>query len=352
MVFFNSVKKVAILIAVITLTTACNEEAFYKQDYLESINDPNINLPKGSLPDVPTNETESPDGTQTLTEVSEFFTQTPDEQKKVDILWVIDDSGSMGNEQQALAHNFEVFINEFIKKDIDFKMAITTTDTSTIEKAGLSKADLFFDHLTSIGAQNDESAFINNFQNNIKVGLNGSGYEKGLAGAAAFLERYHHEYYFRQDAVLSIVFVSDEQDQSAGTVASFIEKLKLYKADMSLVKAFSIIYDQTDKDKGLWGSIGSRYAEASKILGGSVSSISGDFHEILGDMGSTISKLVDSFSLTATPADVNDINVYVDGQHVSTGWEYNAETRSISFQEGFVPAEGLEIQVKFKVLGS
>ena len=43
---------------------------------------------------------------------------------------LIDNSGSMRDEQRALGDNFEAFINEFVKKDIDFKMAITTTDTT------------------------------------------------------------------------------------------------------------------------------------------------------------------------------------------------------------------------------
>lgn len=63
----------------------------------------------------------------TLVPVQEVFFQENANRSKVDILWVVDNSGSMKNEQEALANNFEIFINDFIDRNLDFNMAVTTT---------------------------------------------------------------------------------------------------------------------------------------------------------------------------------------------------------------------------------
>ena len=52
--------------------------------------------------------------------VKETFYQVESQREKLDILWVIDNSGSMEEEQDSLARNFDLFIEEFLKKDIDF----------------------------------------------------------------------------------------------------------------------------------------------------------------------------------------------------------------------------------------
>src|SRR5262249_38256966 len=48
---------------------------------------------------------------------------------KIDVLWVIDNSGSMETSQKNLADNFPTFIQKFSDKGYDFKLAVTTTDS-------------------------------------------------------------------------------------------------------------------------------------------------------------------------------------------------------------------------------
>ena len=54
-------------------------------------------------------------------------------QRKIDILWVIDNSGSMASFQQNLAANCQDFIQDFVQKDYDFQMAVVTTDAYLAE---------------------------------------------------------------------------------------------------------------------------------------------------------------------------------------------------------------------------
>ena len=60
---------------------------------------------------------------------SEFEDALPlDVDKKVDVLLVVDNSGSMGEEQANLAANFAPFINTLEAAGADYRIALTTTD--------------------------------------------------------------------------------------------------------------------------------------------------------------------------------------------------------------------------------
>jgi hypothetical protein len=48
-------------------------------------------------------------------------------QTKMDILWVVDNSGSMCQEQKLLADNFDKFISELGNARLDFHLGLTTT---------------------------------------------------------------------------------------------------------------------------------------------------------------------------------------------------------------------------------
>jgi hypothetical protein len=64
-------------------------------------------------------------------------------QQKMDILWVVDNSGSMCQEQKFLGENFDKFINGLSQTQLDFHLAVTTTHvpagpypTEPVAKAG------------------------------------------------------------------------------------------------------------------------------------------------------------------------------------------------------------------------
>lgn len=57
----------------------------------------------------------------------ENYQQSTNADIKIDILFVVDDSGSMKPEQQALFDNFNDFINFFYDKDFDFRVAVAKT---------------------------------------------------------------------------------------------------------------------------------------------------------------------------------------------------------------------------------
>ena len=277
-----------------------------------------------------------------LKDRTETFTQDSSRDGDVDILWVIDDSGSMADEQDALGRNFQSFIDQFLTRNVDFKMAITTTD-GTSTRNGKMVGDS--GKLTRASAQGNKTAFIQNFTKWVKVGVSGSGIEQGLKTSTSFFDRYGASF-LRQDAYLVIVYLSDEEDQSDKKVSEYIAKLQALKANKGKVKAYSIV---TTKNYGnQWETLGKRYMEVSQATNGTVSDIKKDFAPVLKDIGGSIVNLLDSFALSETPYQ-NLVEVYVNSVKVSSGWTFDATQRTVKFNTNAVPQEGAKVEVRYKV---
>lgn len=277
-------------------------------------------------------------------EVSESFKQSASETKKLDIVWIIDNSGSMSDEQDALGANFSAFIQDFITKDVDFKMAITTTDTSSSSLKGkmVYGSDT---KLTSAKAQANETQFLYDFKKLVKVGTSGSGNEKGLEASEGFMQKYASSF-LRPDAYLAVVVLSDEEDQSPKSVAAYTDYLKSFKSEAGLVKMYSIVDVGMTNVGGQGVSTGyQRYADASNKTAGIVADIRDDFYKSLDDMGESIINLLDSFALAHEPV-AGSLKVYVNGV-LENNYTYDSATHSIKFNQGSLPPVGADIKVTY-----
>jgi hypothetical protein len=281
---------------------------------------------------------------ESLRLTSESFVQTTS-QKSVDILWVIDNSASMRNEQLGLAQNFDAFIRDFIEKEIDFKMAVITTDASSDKKCGKIIADSD-KKLNSTQARENEARFLQNFSRIVQVGLKGSSKEKGLDSVLCFGDKYASEF-LRSEAYFIVVILSDEEDQSQVWPIEFSETLKGYKSKPGFVKVHSLVNitegdgSETSQTNGY-----RRYAEASNHTGGIVQDINSHFASSLFSISEHVMGLLSSFPLKAEPV-VNTIKVKVNGKFVSSA-QYKVENRSIKFLPRFVPQAGSKIEIEYQ----
>jgi len=273
----------------------------------------------------------------------ETFNQTSQSDRKIDIMWVVDNSGSMGDEQQSLADNFDVFIRDFIVRGTDFRMGITTTDTSRPSTAGATVPGSF-ESLTAIQANANEQAFISNFKNKIQVGTRGSGNEKGLEASELFINRYKTEW-MRDDAYLIVVYVSDEEDQSPKTKEEYLAALQASKTNAGYVKAYSIVNTvPCQSANGLTCGF-ERYGYQSEQTAGTVADIKSNFAGVLQDIGDSIINLLDTFPLANDPI-VGTIEVRVNGVVQASGWSVTG--RQLKFDAGSVPAVGASVQVRYQ----
>lgn len=154
--------------------------------------------------------------------------------RKVDILWVVDSSGSMAPKQARLAANFQGFINQLAMANppIDFHIGVTSTDTDDAAARGKLRP-------WSIGANGedyiactpnnntltcntgaDPANVVTAFGQMSAVGINGSAAERGLYAAYLALTNPLNittsafDRFVRPDAALYVVVVSDEDDAS------------------------------------------------------------------------------------------------------------------------------------------
>ena len=258
-------------------------------------------------------------------------------------MWVIDNSGSMADEQAALGANFDSFISSFINMNVNFKMGITTTDTSSSAKKGklVTGSDT---KLTSAMAAANPNQFMTDFKNLVKVGTAGSGNEMGLMATEGFMEKYAASF-IRPDAYLAVVILSDEEDQSPKSVAAYTEYLKSFKTNPGLVKIYSIVNTNNVNTGG--NTIGhARYELATNQTAGVMSNIMDDFSDVLLEMGQSIVDLLDSFALGAAAVD-GTIHVFVNGVE-TTSYTYDSASHSIKFDAGHLPAAGAQVTVNYK----
>ena len=353
--------------------TACNKDEFYQKDYLVNDGGPGMEVggSVGGADDgsaaggITAGSTGGTTGTSTGgttggttgastggtttgavtgTDVTENFKQNAAQAKNLDIVWVIDNSGSMADEQDALGQNFNVFIQDFITKSVDFRMGITTTDCSSELKCGklVAGSDT---KLTSAMAKANKNQFLSDFNSLVQVGISGSGNEKGLAAAKNFMTK-HSSTLIRPDSYLAVVILSDEEDQSADAVAAYTDYLKSFKANAGLVKVYSIVdLGKTNSGAGITVG-GERYKQASINTAGVAADIRADFAGVLGDMGDDIINLLDSFALAAKPI-AGTLKVYVNDQLV-TNYIFDESSRSIKFDPNSLPQVGANIRVTYK----
>lgn len=148
--------------------------------------------------------------------------------KQMDILFVIDNSGSMSEEQTNLTANFPKFIeilNTFRDGTLDYRVGVTTTSfRAEILGVPLGNAAegalLKGDAMVRPWLERSDANVIETFTDLASVGLGGSGNEQPLrASQAALTERVvdgSNAGFLRDDALLAIIILTDEDDASEG----------------------------------------------------------------------------------------------------------------------------------------
>ncbi len=151
-------------------------------------------------------------------------------QPRVDVLFVVDNSSSMGDEQQALALNFPLFLAYFLNSGLDYHIGVVATDVELPQYSGRLRSGQGV-HFIDPHTPNPEAVF-----NQMVAGLGvitGSE-ESGRAAAYMALEvnRDHPDNhgFYRDYADLHVIFVSDTDDNSLspayGEFLSWADNLK------------------------------------------------------------------------------------------------------------------------------
>ena len=267
-----------------------------------------------------------------------------EEEMIYDILWIIDNSGSMNTFQTRLSSNMSNFMSYInASGNVNFRMGFITTDRYLLVSP-------YIDNNTS--NVNNEAANIVD-----SIGISGSGTEKGLEKAALALEHFTLTGEFlREDANLIMIFVSDEFDYSPLATSDYINSYLSYKP-IDKIKAYAVIGDPPNgcsTSNGAWNvnaHFGAEYYDVANWFGGQWYSICDyDWSTNMTNLAQDIT-VKSAFELEEPDPIVDTIEVYVNGQLVTSGWSYDASNNWIRFDENNIPTGGQTIRIEYATYG-
>lgn len=265
-----------------------------------------------------------------------------------DILFVVDNSGSMYDDQVRLSQSFDTFINWITQESVDFHIAITTTD---VDLGGANGAFVG----TPTVLSNSTPNLADTFKANVLVGETGSGYEHGFDPAVRALTEplvsTANASFLRENAKLYVIFVSDEEEQSTMAVADFRDQIVALKGGEASRVHFTAITAEELNTCG--ATYGARYAELVTLTGGLSGSIcQEDFGVTLQNLAFEVTNAVGHYFLTAIP-EPSTIEVKVDGVlQPADHWTYHAGTNSVEMGAQYVPAPGATIVITYEEFGT
>jgi len=269
-----------------------------------------------------------------------------------DVLWVIDDSGTMSEEQETLKASFQDFVDTLAGADIDFHMGVITTDVSDSEQAGILLGE-------PPVLVNDTQDLAEVFAERAAVGIDGSPDERGFDAVTLALSEPRvsgaNAGFLRDEAALDIIIVSDEDDHSSQSVSDFLAFLASVKPS----GAFRVSALVGDVPYGCAASSGAadpapRYLEAAEETEGVTQSIcAASYDQMMERLVMILAGLRDTFPLSRI-ADPDTIEVRVDGiiirNREEDGWQYLPALNAVRIVGTPFPEPGQEVVITYDTL--
>lgn len=254
------------------------------------------------------------------------------EDSPLDIMLVIDNSGSMDADSAHLADRLENFVSALGASGVNWQMCLIRTDLALTNGAPQNWAG------TSSKILNAQTANLGTkFRDTISAmsfGGNNTGDERGIAALSKSLDSRNSHGCYRQGSVVTTIVISDEDERSMGGIKSIYEGIissqqisnqyKVLEAIDEPVNLLSKFNSALTSNKLLSNSIvvrsndnacftaqnaqdtpafyGKKYEELSSLTGGSVGSICAtDYAPVLSQFATVILKSYKNVELECVP---------------------------------------------------
>ncbi|MFO0728445.1 MAG: hypothetical protein U1E65_32010 [Myxococcota bacterium] len=298
-------------------------------------------------------------------------------ESKADILFVVDDSGSMEDDQQALRNAASAMGDVLANAKIDYRLAVArmwAPDGMSSNRRGSLEGGGFTANLAE-------------FQQEIVVGANG-GWEPGLEVGISAIDRAlprtpagdtANPHRLREGAATVVIVLSDERDQTmecaaCGTceadqlnrqmfcsdpagqrvVDDFVQK---YRARNAVF--FAIVGDMPNgcRQTGQRDDFepGQGYVEVANGTGGQFGSLCGDMAQNLRDVARVTSGVASAYHLSSVPASASlqvAIGPAGHGREIprsrTNGFDYDPVQNSVVFYGDAQPKDGDEIVIGYR----
>ncbi|MEM7468643.1 MAG: hypothetical protein AAF387_17375 [Pseudomonadota bacterium] len=308
-------------------------------------------------PDTPTLEVPLSGSSFSGGSVTESFAQSASLNPKVDIVMLIDKSGSMFDDIAEVIANAQTFAATLKSNGSDFRFAISVRDNGCVagDVPWIDNATAETDIPDIVDAMIalDESHGVNT--------------ERGFTLAEAALspgnlaEGGCNAGLLRDDARLDLVFISDEPEQSVEAWTYYVSAFTQLKSDRREVKFHAIAGDYPFGCSS--ASAGTGYYEGTVQTGGYFLSICttnwASELELLANANAI--SLNTSFSLSSY-AVPDSVRVWIDGLEINEGWRHLPYYRVkdnprfinifdvIAFDPGSIPALGQSVVVEYELV--
>jgi hypothetical protein len=272
---------------------------------------------------------------------------------QVDILWVIDNSGSMDSYQKDLIKNADTFITDFVSKGgLEWKMGILSSSLREPPYIGFT---------TSTPLQWNTPDNVNLFKNAVKsLGTNGDVTERFFAPIMTHVPA--HPTFIRPAATLAIIFLTDAPEQSRIPAPTFLNFLKSTKVDLKRVVTYGVFAANdfgcqfTDE---YWKYVGSPYEEVIKATNGKVYKLCNtDFGKNLADLGKDlVQRIKRPFVQLRDRPLISSLRVSHKGKELQGGpiesggkWIYDFDLNRVVFHNlDFAPGDNEEVTIGYQI---
>lgn len=267
----------------------------------------------------------------------------------LDVLFVVDDSASMGPYQKDLAENANEFIHHFTKQHfLDWRLGLISTSDFREPLIGLEATDLLDSkHPAPVAAFSKAVG---------ELGLGGDAEEKPLRSALSALEEY--DGFLRSNATLAIVLVTDAPEQSGLSSAQFLNYLQRIRKKSDDVIVFAVLASQDlgcSTIEGNWAYHASVYEQLVDQTKGKTMKLCTSFGVNLAALGQDLVQRIvrNRIQLKERPI-LGSIQVRHRGELLPGGedgkWVYDFRLNSIEFPDlGFAASDKESVEITYLV---
>ena len=271
---------------------------------------------------------------------------------QLDILWVIDNSGSMSSHQQNVIANMDRFITSLTaKSSLDWRSALISTSIADDPYAGMKKGTELVYSDPDV-ARKFKAAVAN-------LGTSGDATEQTFDPVVKALTNYPQ--FLRPTAALAIILISDAPEQSKMDVVSFIQFLQRAKGNLTSIYFYGFLNPSdwcpsTDSDFA-WA--GNPFEKLNKQLKGQIYKLCDpNFSNNLSDLGKNLGQELTSFRIYLKDIPrIDTMKILYKGNELKAGgpeeggvWTYRIDVNAIEFSDlSFAPGLNESVDVHFDV---
>jgi len=259
--------------------------------------------------------------------VIDSFVQV-DQLEELDVLVVLDTSGSMSDNYDEVADGMDILRSDIESITLDYKFGYITMDPTALSYTGpYDSSSTAIDMLMAPGL------------------LPMTTLEEGFGATYTFFNAEEGLAFRRPEADFLLFLISDEDEQSAISVDLFYDWIHVEFQEVN--HDVVCVVNPDDGSQNDWtNEIGYKYIELANLYGkDEVNLQAADWSAWLSD-SSYLTQQIDYIVLSEAEPILDSIIVYVDQESVND-WVYVEETNIIKL--GFIPGYGSVVEVGYNV---